>query len=76
MARLLDPGVQLNAPHLLDVEVAQVLRRYERAGDLTAGRAREWLDDLLALPLHRYAHDLLLPAAWDRRGHLSCHDGV
>jgi predicted nucleic acid-binding protein len=34
-------GEALHAPHLLDLEVAQVLRRYERAGELTARRGNE-----------------------------------
>lgn len=34
LARLFE-GASLHGPHLLDLEVAQVLRRYERAGDLT-----------------------------------------
>ena len=31
--RIRDPSVGLHAPHLLDVEVAQVLRRLHQAGD-------------------------------------------
>jgi hypothetical protein len=36
-------GETLHAPHVLDLEVAQVLRRYERSGDLSVQRGgRPW----------------------------------
>ncbi len=44
------------APHLIDVEVAQVLRRYGRSGTLTPLRARQSLDDLADFPIERHAH--------------------
>jgi len=44
--RLFDPGQTLHAPHLLDVEVAQVLRRYAAAGQVDPERCREALTDL------------------------------
>jgi predicted nucleic acid-binding protein len=74
--RLLAPEESLHAPHLLDVEVTQVLRRYVRQGDLTAARAREALADLADLPLARYPHDLLLPRAWELRDNLTAYDAV
>ena len=37
--RLFTPGETLHAPHLLDLEVAQVLRRYALAGELDAALA-------------------------------------
>ena len=36
--RLFDPAPTLHAPHLVDVEVAQVLRRYAASGELDAGQ--------------------------------------
>ena len=47
-ARLFDPRETLHAPHLIDVEVAQVLRRYASAGEISAERGRQALDDLTA----------------------------
>jgi predicted nucleic acid-binding protein len=59
---LFDPGQTLHAPHLLDVEVAQVIRRYAAAiGEIDSARGRAALDDLADFPLHRYPHDFLLP---------------
>ena len=66
----------LHAPHLLDVEVAQVLRRYHRAGELGPARGRAALEDLADLRLRRYPHSLLLPRAWELRGNLSAYDAV
>jgi predicted nucleic acid-binding protein len=57
-ARLFAAGESLHAPHLLDVEVAQVLRRYYAAGSLDADRGQEALVDLIDLPIARYPHHL------------------
>jgi predicted nucleic acid-binding protein len=62
--RLFDPTQTLHAPHLFDVEVAQILRRYERAGNVTSDRAEEVLQDLGDLPIARYPHDFLLGRVW------------
>ncbi len=58
-ARLLS-GEALRAPHLLDAEVAQVVRRYWRAGQLGAARAAEALADLADLHIERHPHGVLL----------------
>jgi predicted nucleic acid-binding protein len=67
-------GATLHAPHLLDLEVAQVLRRYERAGDLTAGRAGEVLEDLMSLRIERYPHHFFLPRIWALRPNATAYD--
>lgn len=74
--RLFDPGETLHVPHLLDLEVAQVLRRYERAGDLSSPRAEEALRDLLDLPLIRYPHDPFLSRIWSLRHNLTAYDAA
>jgi predicted nucleic acid-binding protein len=66
----------LHAPHLLDVEVAQVVRRYAAAGEIGQDRGRAALADLIAFPLRRYPHDFLLPRVWDLRGNLTAYDAV
>jgi len=38
--RLHDPLETLHAPHLIDLEVAQALRRYQAAGEMSPQRAR------------------------------------
>lgn len=67
-------GEALHAPHLLDLEVAQVLRRYERAGELTARRGEEALEDLTAFRIERYPHHLFLPRIWALRTNATAYD--
>ena len=75
-ARLFVPGQTLHVPHLIDVEIAQVVRRYAAGGEIDAERGRAALADLADLPLRRYPHDLLLPRVWDFRHNLSAYDAV
>ncbi len=74
--RIAPPTESLHAPHLLDLEVAQVLRRFVRDKTITEHRAKELLDDLADLRLRRYPHDLLLPRVWELRATLSAYDAV
>jgi len=74
--RLFDPTESLHAPHLVDVEVAQILRRFVRRGELAPERARQALDDLAGLPLERYSHEILIPRAWALRENLTAYDAV
>lgn len=64
----------LHAPHILDLEVAQVLRRYERIGDLSAARGRAALDVLGAFRIERYPHDLFLSRVWALRANPTAYD--
>lgn len=66
----------LHAPHLLDVEAAQVLRRYVRDKTIAAQRGQEALEDLGDLPLSRYPHDFLIPRVWELRATLTAYDAV
>lgn len=74
--RLFAPGETLHAPHLLDVEVAHVLRRYWLAGDLSVQEGLDALYDLAELPLTRYPHSLSLPRIWELRQHFTAYDAV
>jgi len=74
--RLFSPSQSLHAPHLLDVEVAEVLRRYVREKFVAAQRGQEALEDLAALPLNRYPHDFLIPRVWELRGTLTAYDAL
>ena len=66
----------IHAPHLLDVEVAQVLRKYSLAKDLADSRGREALDILADFPLRRHSHEMLLERVWQLRNNLSAYDAV
>ncbi len=72
--RIFDPDQTLHAPHLLDLEIAQVLRRYCHIGDLEPERAEEALADLAALGVVRYPHDLFLPRIWELRHNVTAYD--
>ena len=74
--RLFEPSQTLHAPHLLDVEVAQVVRRYAANGEIDADRGRLALDDLADLPLRRYPHNFLLPRVWDLRNNFTAYDAI
>jgi predicted nucleic acid-binding protein len=74
--RMFVPSESLHAPHLIDVEVAQVLRRYVRDKTITAQRGQEALEDLRDLPLSRYPHDFLTPRIWELRATLTAYDAV
>jgi len=74
--RLFSPRESLHAPHLLDVEVVQVLRRYARSRELSPERSLEALRDFLDLPLNRYAHDLFLGRIWELRNNLTAYDAA
>jgi predicted nucleic acid-binding protein len=75
-ARLFDPRETLHVPHLLDVEVAQAIRRYAAKGDIDGERGGEALADLSDLPLRRYPHEFLLPRVWQLRNNLTAYDAV
>jgi len=74
--RLLGSRQTLHAPHLLDIEVAQVVRRYAANGEIDRERGRAALADLADFPLRRYPHAFLLPRVWDLRNNLTAYDAV
>ena len=74
--RLSAAGETLHAPHLLDLEVAQVLRRYAASGEIDPQRGAQALEDLADLPLARYPHDVFLPRVWELRNNLTAYDAA
>lgn len=74
--RLLTQDSSLHAPHLLDVEVAQVLRRLVAQGELKAERAIQALQVLADLPIERYVHRIFLPRIWALRHNLTAYDAA
>jgi predicted nucleic acid-binding protein len=76
IARLIAGEGPLAAPHLLDAEVGQVLRRLVIGRALSAPRARDALDDLAALPIQRFAHGPLLARAFELRQNTTIYDAL
>jgi predicted nucleic acid-binding protein len=74
--RIADPAEGLHVPYLVDLEVAQALRRYERGGEIDNEAAAHALDDFRALDLQRHAHEPLLERVWELRKNLTAYDGV
>ena len=73
--RIYSRNETLHAPHLLDLEVTQVLRRLELQRGPGA-RADEAVRDLLDLRITRYPHVVLLPRIWQLRHNLSAYDAA
>jgi predicted nucleic acid-binding protein len=75
-AILFDRSQSLHAPHLLDAEVAQVLRRYAMVGEIDEERGAAALADLADFPIRRYAHDFLLTRVWSLRNNFTAYDAL
>lgn len=75
-ARLFQSGELLCVPHLIDLEVAQVLRRYALANQIDVQRCQAALGDWLLFPVTRYPHDALLPRVWQLRDNITAYDAV
>ena len=75
-ARIADPELGLHAPHLVDVEIAQALRRYVREGELDPAAAITALQDLRSLDVERHPHEPLLDRVWALRDNLTAYDAV
>lgn len=74
--RIFSRNESLHTPHLLDLEVAQVLRRLVRQGVISTRRAEEAVRDLVDLRVNRYAHAVFLPRIWQLRHNLSAYDAA
>lgn len=72
--RMFVRGESLHAPHLIDVEIAQVLRRYARAGQASAERCEIALQDWAEFRVIRYAHEPLVERIWALRDNLTAYD--
>jgi predicted nucleic acid-binding protein len=74
--RAATPQERLYAPHLLDLEVAQVLRRLTHLKEITTSRAQEALDDDAGLLVERVAHRDLLLRVWQLRESTTAYDAA
>ncbi|HSQ33178.1 MAG TPA: type II toxin-antitoxin system VapC family toxin [Gemmatimonadaceae bacterium] len=75
-AKLFRRDETIHAPALIDLEVAQVLRRFVARGDMTEARARASLDLLVAFPMERYSHETLVRRIWALRENLTAYDAA
>ncbi len=61
---------------LVDLEVANTLRRLVRLGELDVRRADGAVSDLAALALVRFPHTPLLARIWELRDRLTAYDAA
>lgn len=64
----------LAAPHLMPVEVANIVRRSALAGDISADVASLAHDDLLSLRLELFPYRPFGPRVWELRPNLTAYD--
>ena len=64
------------APHLLDAEVGQALRRFVLRREMSFARAQASLDDLANLPLRRFPPTALLSRSFVLRTNVTVYDGM
>lgn len=74
--RLFSLPDEIHAPHLLDVEITQALRRLVRLGEVAPDRAADAIADLTDLDLHRHGHLDLLMRAWRLRENVTAYDAM
>jgi predicted nucleic acid-binding protein len=65
----------LAAPHLLPVEVANVLRRATIAGEISADTAALAHADLLSLRVELFAYEPFATRVWELRDNVTAYDG-
>ena len=75
-ARLADEAEVIHVPHLIDLEIAQVLRRYALQGPLGERSAATALSRWRRLDVERYSHEPLLERVWALRANVSAYDAV
>lgn len=74
--RIESPGESVHVPHLLDVEVLNVLRRQTLRGILAMERGATALQDLESIKMTRYPHAPLLGRIWDLRENVTAYDAA
>lgn len=67
---------ELHAPHLIDLEVASVLRRWVRGNTVDADVAETLLARFRELAIARYPHAPFVGRIWAMRGSVTAHDAA
>lgn len=61
----------VNAPHLIDLEIAHVLRRLVLRRQISAERGAVALRDFAGIPIFKWSHAPLLPGVWEMRDNVT-----
>ena len=75
-ARLANGAELVHAPHLIDVEIAHVLRRYVLGGTFDERRAARALHHWRQLDVERYPHEPFLDRVWSLRNSVTAYDAI
>jgi predicted nucleic acid-binding protein len=73
--RLADDG-DLHAPHLIDTELLDALRRMSLAGQISDERAEDARSDFAELALVRYSGQPLNDRVWELRHNVTAYDAT
>ncbi len=74
--RLVGASESLHAPHLIDLEITHVLRRYVSLGQLTPQQGERGLTEVADFQIIRYPHSPFLPRIWALRHNTTAYDAV
>lgn len=75
-SRILDSDEALHAPQLIDLEVAQVLRRLQASHEMTPARARDAFEIYIQFPLRLHPHRPYIGRVWELRHNLTPYDAA
>ncbi len=75
-ARLFTRSTPICAPHLVDAEIASVLRKHVLLGRIARPRAREILQDFLDLSVVRFQHTALLQRVFALAHTVTAYDAL
>lgn len=66
----------LHAPHVIDLEVLNAVRRWERTGVIRPAETTEILNTFLAIRITRHIHTPLMDSIWALRNNLTACDAA
>jgi predicted nucleic acid-binding protein len=67
-------GMDLHAPHLICLEVANAVRRLDRQGYIAPGGAARMFEAFRAIQITRHPHEEFLDRIWALRHNLTAYD--
>ena len=67
-------GAALAAPGIVGFEVANIIRRHELSGVVSADQSAQAHADLLDLEIELWPYEAIAPRAWELRQNLSVYD--
>ena len=73
---MMRPGESVHAPHLVDLEVANALRKLAGRREVTGDRARAALEDWGDARIVRHPHANLLDRIWQLQAGVNAYDAA